>query len=240
MSISTPGTDTDHHHQTTTQHRRLIHPPQNIIIAGIQGSGKGTYGKKRLVPREGYTIFEASTEIKKSRFGAEAKAYIERGELVPDEIPMTLLDEHFATRVQVANTLQNGSRAQALQNLEDGVPRTVRQKDMVDALHDKHGLELPIAVMLDVSDETAFSSIKHRAIKEGRMDDANPTAIQNRIETFHRDTSPMLDEFASEGRLIRIDAELGIDLNDPTIPEERVQQVFEEMYARIIDAINNR
>lgn len=240
MSIFIPQSGVQSYESNDEERSSLICPPQNIIIAGIQGSGKGTYGKKRLVPREGYTIFEASTAIKNSRFAAEAKGYMDRGELVPDAIPMTLLDEHLETRVQVASTLQNGSRAQALQNLEDGVPRNVRQKDMVDALHEKHGLELPIAVMLDVSDDTARASIRHRALKEGRPDDANPDAVQKRIDTFYQDTSPMLDEFENEGRLIRIDAELGIDLNDPTIPEERVQQVFEEMYARIIHAINNR
>lgn len=217
---------------------QLVSPPQNIILAGIQGAGKGTYGKKRLVPREKYDIYESSKMMQNSRFAQEVDEMIKGGILVPDEIPLTLISEYLDTRSSIANLLVNGSREQALRTIFDGMPRTLAQKKGIDELLDRKGREPAIAVKLEMSDEQALSNLRHRAVLEGRADDKEIQAIMRRMKGYHTNTVPVLDEYGEEGRLLVVDADPGIDLNTAT--EEETQAAFEIIYARLVNAINQR
>ena len=218
---------------------RLQVPPQNIVIAGIQGAGKGTYGKNRLTPREGYEIYESSTKMAESRFGQQTLEMRKNGIMVPDEIPLTLLSEYLDFRSRYAETLLNGSKETALRTIFDGMPRTVTQKKGFDDLLDSKGREPAIAVQLHVKDETAWSNIHHRASKpNARADDKDLGAIKRRIQSFHEQTAPLLEAYDKEGRLIVIDAEPKLDLNKAT--EEETQAAFEVIYTRLVKAINDK
>ena len=218
---------------------RLILPPQNIVLAGIQGAGKGTYGKNRLAPREIYDVYESSDKMANSRFGAVTAEMRREGIIVPDEIPLTLLSEYLDARSRYAETLSNGSVDQALQSVFDGMPRTVGQMQGFDDMLDSKGREPAIAVKLQMSDETAWANIHHRASRpNARDDDKDIKAITRRIKNFHDQTEPLLEAYDKEGRLIVVDAEPGMDLRGAS--EEQVQAVFEVVYARLISALNKK
>ena len=221
------------------EYPRLILPPQNIVLAGIQGAGKGTYGKNRLAPRETYDVYESSAKMDASRFGPETAEMRRKGIMVPDEIPLTLLSEYLDARFRYAETLNNGSVTEALRSVFDGMPRTVGQKQGFDDMLDSKGREPAIAVKLQMSDETAWANIHHRASRlDARDDDKDLVAIARRIKNFHDQTEPLLEEYDKEGRLIVVDAEPGMDLRSAS--ETEVQAVFEVIYSRLVLAINER
>ncbi len=222
-----------------SEHPQLVLPPQNIVLAGIQGAGKNVQGK-RLMKREHYDQFVTSTKISENPVvAAEMQRYKDAGDLAPDNVVMGVVQTYLAQRRRIAETLVNGSRDQALYSIWDGMPRTRPQKRIFDAMMDENEREAPWAVKLDVSDETAWSNIAHRAKQPGaRSDDGKPHVIRKRIATYHEETRPVLDAYGEDGRLIIVDAEPGIDLNEAT--EAEAQAAFEAVYARLVQAINER
>jgi adenylate kinase len=209
------------------------------VIAGIQGSGKNVQGT-RLKQREHYDQFVTSAKISENpALAAEMQRYKDAGKLAPDEVVMGVVQTYLAQRSQIANVLVNGSRDQARRSIWDGMPRTRPQKRIFDAMVSQNGREAPWAVKLDISDETAWSNIAHRAKQpDARSDDGKPDVIRKRIATYHEETRPVLDAYGEDGRLIVVDAEPGIDLNEAS--EEEAQAAFEAVYARLVQAINER
>lgn len=227
-------------HAVDTQassHPRLVLPPQNIVLAGIQGAGKNVQGN-RLMRREGYDQFVTSAKISEdSALAAEMQRYKNAGTLAPDSVVMGVVQTYLEQRAGIANVLVNGSRDQALRTIWDGMPRTRGQKKIFDAMLEENDRDAPWAVKLDVSDDTAWSNIAHRAKRpDARADDGKSEVIRMRIATYHEETRPVLDAYGEDDRLIVVDAEPGIDLNDAS--EAEAQAAFERVYARLVQAIN--
>jgi adenylate kinase len=164
-----------------------------IILLGPPGSGKGTQAE-RLRDEAGFVTLSTGDLLREARsegteLGEKASEYMDRGDLVPDELIIALLDE-------------------ALEELDgkpilfDGFPRTVGQADaLADALGERNR-ELSDVVLLDVSDDDVVERISGRG--QGRADD-DPETVRERLRVYHSETEPLVRYYDDRGVLRRID-----------------------------------
>jgi len=234
-----------------TKYPRLVNPPQNILLGGLQGAGKGT-NSKRLEKREGITTYVSSDEMRKRPLDPEMDAIMKSGGLVQNEKVMAIVREYLDTRTKFAETLVNGSRDEALRLIFDGMPRTMGQKEDFDDLIKQFGGESAWAVKLEldadpqVADEIARASVRFRVRRDqangsARSDDTDPKTVERRIKGFHKDTEPLFDQYGEEGRLLVIDAKPSFDYDRLDIKDDATFDTSaEEIYARLVHALNNR
>lgn len=163
------------------------------LITGIQGSGKGTFAR---ILSEKHDIVWICTgdifrwNIKNKTSIAKALKTINSGNMAPDEITnkvmMDRLDQHDWDYDLII----------------DGYPRNVSQANFLISKY-----EIRSVVNLLISDQLAFERIRHRSIlngKNARKDDIDESAIERRIELYHRETEPTLEIFKSMGVLHNI------------------------------------
>ena len=162
------------------------------ILFGPPGAGKGThavavaqkYNYKHLSTGELLRAeIAAGTEL-----GKKAKALIEAGSLVPDEVVEGMIEAAFKSIKGVEGFLL------------DGFPRTLAQAEALDAMLAKSGEELSGVVSIMIPDSLIVERIKKRALVEGRADDANEEIIANRIKTYHSQTEPLIDYYKKAGK----------------------------------------
>jgi adenylate kinase len=165
--------------------------PLRIVLLGRQGSGKGTQAA-RLV--EHYDTTHVSTGdmlraavAEGTELGLKAKAVMDAGELVSDDIMNGIVAERLAKP-----DIEKGGV------ILDGFPRTPAQADALAAIVGPDGLDA--AVNLDVPVEV----VKERMASRGRPDDT-PDAIDRRLALYEQETEPLLDWFASRGLLVVVD-----------------------------------
>jgi adenylate kinase len=155
----------------------------NLILFGPPGSGKGTQAA-RLV--EHYNLYHISTgdmfrsEIgNKTELGVLAKSYIDKGELVPDEVTINMLKKRVENNPDVKGFIF------------DGFPRTVAQAKALDAMLSEMGTPLTALLELKVPAEELIVRLMDRAKVSGRTDDADPNVIKNRIQVYRENTLPV-------------------------------------------------
>ncbi|NUQ23752.1 MAG: adenylate kinase [Saprospiraceae bacterium] len=175
----------------------------NLILFGPPGSGKGTQAAQ-LVDR--YRVLHISTgdlfryEMgNNTPLGQKAKSFIEKGELVPDEITIGMLQ----------NKVDAHPEAQGY--IFDGFPRTIPQAEALDAFLAGRGQAISRLIMLDVPDEEIIQRILGRGATSGRADDLNTEIIQNRIDVYKEQTSPVFDYYAHHGKSVKVDGVGSID-----------------------------
>ncbi len=168
----------------------------NIILFGPPGAGKGTQAK--LIAKD-YNLTHLSTgEIlrqairKKDKWGLEAKKYIDKGELVPDQIIIDLIEWELR---HMKN--DNGF-------IFDGFPRTKGQAEAFDKMLEKIHSHISAVIRLIVTDDVIIERLYKRAQVEGRTDDT-PEIIQNRIKIYREKTEPILKYYQSTGKLFEVD-----------------------------------
>jgi adenylate kinase len=167
--------------------------PSTVVLLGPPGSGKGTQAT-RLRDELGFTTLSTGELLRAARtagtqLGGRAAAYMDRGDLVPDELIVAMVREAIAS--------QDGKPI-----LLDGFPRTVAQADaLVSALLDR-GRELTAAVLVDVPDDVVVERISGR--REGREDD-RPETVRERLRVYHRETEPLVAYYDERGLLRRVD-----------------------------------
>jgi adenylate kinase len=174
----------------------------DLILFGIQGSGKGTQAKL-LAQNFGYEIFEAGAELRKIAatdlpLGNTVAGYIDHGHLVPFAIIMDV--------VRDAMSRKPGSQ----KILFDGVPRDVFQMRAFEELMRDLHREFQ-CMQLTVNEEAAIKRIVNRAKEQGRADDANEEFIRRRIGLFHEKTMPVIDMYRKDGKLIEVNGEGSVD-----------------------------
>lgn len=173
------------------------------ILFGPPGAGKGTQAK---FIAEKYNLLHISTGdlLRKEMaagtpLGLQAKKLIEGGNLVPDEVVVGMIRNTFSSNKDV-----NGF-------LLDGFPRTIAQAEKLDQMLAEGGEKVDKVLSLTIKDETIFERISKRAQIEGRKDDADPATIQNRIDTYHAKTEPLIDYYKNEGNYCEIPGEQTIE-----------------------------
>ena len=197
----------------------------NLILLGPPGSGKGTQGERlqadfRLPYYATGDILRAAVRDG-TKLGREAKQYMDRGDLVPDEVIIGLIAERVE-RSEAADGF-----------ILDGFPRTTAQAEALEAEMAELGRRLTAAILIDVSDEEVVRRLSGRrtCAKEGHVfhvefdppknegvcdvcgsklvvrDDDKPEVIRHRLEQYREKTEPLISHFEQRGILRRIEGE---------------------------------
>jgi len=168
-----------------------------IVLLGPPGAGKGTQAS-RIACRFGAPhiatgdIFRANV-VEGTELGRAAQEYMDRGDLVPDEVVIAMVMERLAS-----DDCDSGF-------VLDGFPRTVNQAEALDRRLAGLGTPLEAALSFDVTEEELLRRLAGRAAAQHRADDAEQT-IRHRLEVFAIKTRPLIDYYARRGLLINIDA----------------------------------
>ena len=171
-------------------------PPMDLVLFGIQGSGKGTQAK-RLAVELHYDIFEAGGELRKiaasgTELGERVKSYIDVGKLVPHEIIMNVVEEAVKAHPKEQKILF------------DGIPRDPNQMRDFDAVMKKLGRSFH-CVQIEIDPEEGVQRILKRAKTEGRADDADESTIRKRMGTFLEKTMPVIEAYKAQEKLKAVD-----------------------------------
>ncbi|MEZ5034826.1 MAG: adenylate kinase [Chitinophagaceae bacterium] len=171
----------------------------NLVLFGPPGSGKGTQSDK-LVAK--YGVFHISTgellreEIaQKTPLGIEAKKFMDRGKLVPDEVVIGMVDSFFEKHKDAKGFLF------------DGFPRTVAQAEALDKLLDLKEMQLDAVLALQVSEEELIKRLLERGKTSGRSDDTNEEVIRKRFAVYSNETQPVADYYKKEEKFYAIKGE---------------------------------
>lgn len=183
-----------------------------LVLLGAPGSGKGTQAARL---REHLQVPHISTgdllraAVKAGTpLGLQAKAVMEAGGLVSDEIVLGMLEERLT-----AGDTGNGF-------ILDGYPRNLAQANALDTLLARLHQPVDVAVQLDVDTELLIERLAGRAQVEGRADDT-PEAVRNRLKIYDEATAPVVDFYRQSGRLVHLD---GVGTMD-------------EVFSRIVEAL---
>jgi adenylate kinase len=170
-----------------------------VALLGPPGSGKGTQAA-RLRDEAGFATVATGDLLREARragteLGRRAAEYMDRGELVPDDLIVALVRDAIA-------------RLDGTPILLDGFPRTVAQADaLADALEDR-GRTLTAAVLIDVPDDVVVERISGR--QQGRADD-RPETVRERLRVYHHETEPLVAYYDERGLLRRVDGAADAD-----------------------------
>jgi adenylate kinase len=164
-----------------------------LVLFGAPGAGKGTQAAA-LAEELGMPHISSGQLLRRhvaagTDLGRGVADDLDRGELVPDDLVMTIVSEALADA-------PSGY-------ILDGFPRTVSQARRAE---ERFGDELADAVvLLDLPDRVARGRIAERAV-EGRSDDRDAEAIEQRLRLFHAETDPVIDYYRDRGNLVTVDA----------------------------------
>jgi adenylate kinase len=160
-----------------------------MLLFGMPGSGKGTQGRAigSIPPFHHVSTGDIFRQLYKAGpLGREVERFTSVGKLVPDELTVQIFFNHM--EVQIKKQLFRPERDIIL---ADGIPRTREQARMIS-----ERIDVVRILFLKLNDEEeAIQRIKQRAIKEGRLDDADEAVIRDRMATFHKQTADALSMF---------------------------------------------
>jgi adenylate kinase len=167
--------------------------PPTVALLGPPGSGKGTQAM-RLRDELGFAPLSTGDLLRAARaagteLGRRAAEYMDRGDLVPDELIVAVVRDAIASL--------DGTPI-----LLDGFPRTVAQADALARVLRDRGRELTAAVLIDVPDDVVVERISGR--RQGREDD-RPETVGERLRVYHRQTEPLVGYYDERGLLRRVE-----------------------------------
>ena len=175
----------------------------NLILFGPPGSGKGTQAAMLV---DEYDLLHISTgdlfryELSNNTpLGMKARSYMDKGELVPDEVTIGMLRDKVKANPGVAGFIF------------DGFPRNIPQAEALDHLLAESEEVVTRLIMLEVPDDEIVARILNRGKTSGRKDDLNESIIRNRIEVYKKETSPVFDYYAAENKAVKINGVGSID-----------------------------
>jgi adenylate kinase len=167
----------------------------NLIIFGPPGSGKGTQSEKVA---EKYNLAHISTgdifrsEIRnETPLGLKVQSIIEKGELVPDEVLLEILENALDKRAGKAGYIF------------DGFPRTLQQAQDLDALMKKRNEQITLVIALVVDQDEVVKRLLKRAKLEGRKDDTEEV-ILNRMNVYQKQTAPLIDYYQKQNKFEQV------------------------------------
>jgi adenylate kinase len=195
----------------------------NLVLLGPPGAGKGTQAE-RLVTDFDLPYYATGNILRaaiedESELGREAKEYVDRGDLVPDELICRVIEER----------LDSGEADDGF--LLDGFPRTIGQAEMLERALDDRGRSLTAVLLIEVSDDEVVRRLSGRrtCVKSGHVyhvefdppknegicdqdgsrliqrDDDKPETIRNRLAVYHQQTEPLIAWYEDKGLLRRFD-----------------------------------
>ena len=169
----------------------------NLILFGKPGSGKGTQAE---FVKKKYGLIHISTGdvfryniSKQTELGVLAKSYMDKGDLVPDDVTIQMLEAEV-------NKTPNASGF-----IFDGFPRTTLQAEMLDEFLINKNLNISMTIALDVDDEILIDRLIIRGKDSGRADDQDKSKIKNRFEEYNKKTSTLINYYRSQNKFFEID-----------------------------------
>ena len=175
----------------------------NIILFGPPGSGKGTQSE-RIVDKYGLIHLSTGNLLRheiseKTPLGLEAKSLMDKGQLVPDEVVIGMID----------TCLEKHADSKGF--LFDGFPRTVAQAEALDKLLALRKTSICKVLALEVSEEELVKRLIKRGETSGRSDDTDETIIRKRYTIYKNDTEPVAEYYKEQEKLERIKGEGSVD-----------------------------
>jgi adenylate kinase len=195
----------------------------NLVLLGPPGAGKGTQAE-RLVADFGLPYYSTGIILRaaieaESELGREAKDYVDKGELVPDDLVCRVIEER----------LDSGEADDGF--LLDGFPRTIGQAEMLEGALDSRGRLLTAVLLIEVGDDEVIRRLSGRrtCVKNNHVyhlefdppknegicdqdgsrlvqrDDDKPETIRKRLSVYHEQTAPLIDWYEERGLLRRFD-----------------------------------
>ena len=170
---------------------------KNIVIFGAPGSGKGTQSEL-MIKKYGFGHISTGDvlrkEIKnKTQLGNTAQQYIDKGQLIPDELMIDIL----------ANVYDSfGKDHKGI--IFDGFPRTIPQAEALKVMLDKRGHKIAAMIELDVPESELMTRLIKRGQESGRSDD-NAETIKKRLDVYHNQTAPLIEWYTKENLHYHID-----------------------------------
>ncbi|MEP5338422.1 MAG: adenylate kinase [Algibacter sp.] len=169
----------------------------NLVLFGPPGAGKGTQAN---FLKEKYSLVHISTgdvfrfNIKgKTALGMLAKSFIDKGELVPDQVTIDMLNAEVEK-----NADANGF-------IFDGFPRTNAQAESLDKLMNGKDSQINAMIALEVDDEILVKRLLERGKTSGRADDADESIIRNRVKEYYSKTAILKDYYADQNKYFGVD-----------------------------------
>ncbi|MBQ2993238.1 MAG: adenylate kinase [Alistipes sp.] len=164
----------------------------NIVLFGAPGCGKGTQSEL-LEKRYGLSHVSTGEIIRReigsgSALGVQMKEYISRGELAPDGIVVSMIENYLAANRDVKGTIF------------DGFPRTTAQAEQFDKVLEAIGEKVELMIYMDVPEEELVKRILLRGKDSGRADDASEEIIRNRIKIYNEQTAVVADFYRAQGK----------------------------------------
>jgi len=168
----------------------------NLILFGPPAAGKGTQAK-RLVSERGMVQLSTGDMLRAaiasgSDLGKQVQGIMDRGELVPDDVVIALIEDRLPEAEAAGGAIF------------DGFPRTVAQAEALDEMLAKRGVQIDAVVRLKVDDAALTERIAKRFAEQGRPDD-NPESFKVRLEAYNRNTAPLLPYYEAQGKLTEAD-----------------------------------
>jgi len=175
----------------------------NLILFGPPGSGKGTQSEK-LIARYGLKHLSTGDLLRseiaaQTPLGLAAKSIMDKGQLVPDEVVIEMIN----------SALENNPSARGF--LFDGFPRTTAQAEALDKLLSQKGTEIALVLALQVSKDELVARLLNRGKTSGRSDDTNEAVISSRIEEYEKKTAVVGEYYNKFSKLVKIKGEGTID-----------------------------
>ena len=191
----------------------------NIVLFGPPGAGKGTQSEKIL---KKYNLVHLSTGDlfrlhlnNETSLGLEAKKYMNKGDLVPDQIVISMVEDKINKSSNVIGFVF------------DGFPRTINQAIALDNMLEKNNIPIKQMIALKVDENELIKRIKNRAKTSGREDDKSIDKINNRIQVYNEETKPVADYYKKHNKYSEVD---GIG---------EINEIFIKLCSKIDDLIWN-
>lgn len=169
----------------------------NIVLFGKPGAGKGTQAE---FLKEKYNLVHLSTgdifrfNIKNdTELGKLAKTYMDKGDLVPDELTINMLQSEVDKNPDAAGFLF------------DGFPRTIAQAEALDRFLENKGQNITATVALEADDNILVARLLERGKTSGRPDDQDEEKIRNRYEEYNQKTAPLMNYYKNQGKFYAVD-----------------------------------
>jgi adenylate kinase len=171
----------------------------NLVLFGPPGSGKGTQSEN-IVERFGLIHLSTGNLLRqeiadKTPLGLEAKNFMDKGQLVPDEVVIGMIDSCLV------------KHAAAKGFLFDGFPRTIAQAEALDKLLALKKTSIGKVLALDVSEDELVKRLVKRGETSGRSDDTNEEIIRKRFSVYKNETEPVAAYYKDQGKLERLPGE---------------------------------
>lgn len=175
----------------------------NIILFGPPGAGKGTQsarliGKYGLVHLSTGDVFRYNIK-NQTELGVLAKSFIDKGQLVPDEVTNQMVKDFIAR-----NNNNKGF-------IFDGYPRTIAQGINLDRILEEYQANVTSMIALKVDEDELVNRLLERGKSSGRPDDQDEAIIRNRFKVYNDETSPLADFYANKGKFIAVKGKGSID-----------------------------